>query len=96
MSQISSEIEKCFTTFVNDKKLKDTNERRVEFEKFKKIGIPNNKSENWKYSSLVNDINKFSDLKISKKKQKIDLKKIYLILTTTRFLLSMEFYMMLK
>ena len=75
MSEISTEIEKCFTTFVNDKKLKDTNERRVEFEKFKKIGIPNNKSENWKYSSLVNDINKFSDLKISKKKQKIDLKK---------------------
>ena len=37
MSQISSEIEKCFTTFVNDKKLKDTNERRVEFEKFKKL-----------------------------------------------------------
>ena len=79
MSQISSEIEKCFTTFVNDKNLKDTNERRVEFEKFKKIGIPNNKSENWKYSSLVNDINKFSDLKISKKKQKIDsLKEIFI------------------
>ena len=65
MSQISSEIEKCFTTFVNDKKLKDTNERRVEFEKFKKIGIPNNKSENWKYSSLVNDINKFSDYTVT-------------------------------
>ena len=95
MSQISSEIEKCLT-FVNDKKLKDTNERRVEFEKFKKIGIPNNKSENWKYSSLVNDINKFSDLKISKKKTKNRSKKNLLNFNHDKILLSMEFYMMLK
>ena len=78
MSQITSEIEKCFANLVNNNELKDVNERKEEFKKFKNIGIPNNKSENWKYSSLVNDINEFSDLKITNKRQKINFKKKFI------------------
>jgi len=87
MSQITSEIEKCFANLVNNNELKDVNERKEEFKKFKNIGIPNNKSENWKYSSLVNDINEFSDLKITNKRQKINFKKSLLDLNHDKIFL---------
>tara|TARA_B100000886_G_scaffold254559_1_gene180102 strand:+ start:17249 stop:18484 length:1236 start_codon:yes stop_codon:yes gene_type:complete len=75
MSQISSAIDKCFSGLITDSDVKNVNDRKEEFNKFKNTGIPSNKYENWKYSSLIKDINNFSDLTISKKKQNINLKK---------------------
>ena len=75
MDQISSEIDKCFSSLITDTDVKNVNDRKEEFNKFKNTGIPSNKYENWKYSSLIKDINNFSDLTISKKKQNVNLKK---------------------
>ena len=75
MDQISSAIDKCFSSLITDTDVKNVNDRKEEFNKFKNTGIPSNKYENWKYSSLIKDINNFSDLTISKKKQNINLKK---------------------
>ena len=75
MDQISSAIDKCFSSLITDTDVKNVNDRKEEFNKFKNTGIPSNKFENWKYSSLIKDINNFSDLTISKKKQNVNLKK---------------------
>ena len=75
MDQISSAIDKCFSSLITDTDVKNVNDRKEEFNKFKNTGIPSNKYENWKYSSLIKDINSFSDLTISKKKQNVNLKK---------------------
>ena len=75
MDQISSAIDKCFSSLITDTDVKNVNDRKEEFNKFKNIGIPSNKYENWKYSSLIKDINNFSDLTISKKKPNVNLKK---------------------
>ena len=75
MDQISSAIDKCFSSLITDTDVKNVNDRKEEFNKFKNTGIPSNKYENWKYSSLIKDINNFSDLTISKKKQNVNLKK---------------------
>ena len=75
MDQISSAIDKCFSSLITDTDVKNVNDRKEEFNKFKNTGIPSNKYENWKYSSLIKDINNFSDLTISKKKQNINFKK---------------------
>ena len=75
MDQISSAIDKCFSSLITDTDVKNVNDRKEEFNKFKNTGIPNNKFENWKYSSLIKDINNFSDLTISKKKPNVNLKK---------------------
>ena len=75
MNQISSAIDKCFSSLITDTDVKNVNDRKEEFNKFKNTGIPSNKYENWKYSSLIKDINNFSDLTISKKKQNVNLKK---------------------
>ena len=75
MDQISSAIDKCFSSLITDTDVKNVNDRKEEFNKFKNTGIPSNKYENWKYSLLIKDINNFSDLTISKKKQNINLKK---------------------
>ena len=85
MDQISSAIDKCFSSLITDTDVKNVNDRKEEFNKFKNTGIPSNKYENWKYSSLIKDINNFSDLTISKKKQNVNLKKIYSILITIKF-----------
>ena len=75
MDQISSAIDKCFSSLITDTDVKNVNDRKEEFDKFKNTGIPSNKYENWKYSLLIKDINNFSDLTISKKKQNVNLKK---------------------
>ena len=75
MDQISSAIDKCFSSLITDTDVKNVNDRKEEFNKFKNTGIPSNKYENWKYSSLIKDINNFSDLTISKKKPNVNLKK---------------------
>ena len=75
MDQISSAIDKCFSSLITDTDVKNVNDRKEEFNKFKNTGIPSNKYENWKYSLLIKDINNFSDLTISKKKQNVNLKK---------------------
>ena len=75
MDQISSAIDKCFSSLITDTDVKNVNDRKEEFNKFMNTGIPSNKYENWKYSSLIKDINNFSDLTISKKKQNVNLKK---------------------
>ena len=75
MDQISSAIDKCFSSLITDTDVKNVNDRKEEFNKFKNTGIPSNKFENWKYSSLIKDINNFSDLTISKKKPNVNLKK---------------------
>ncbi len=75
MNQISSAIDKCFSSLITDTDVKNVNDRKEEFNKFKNTGIPSNKHENWKYSSLIKDINNFSDLTISKKKPNVNLKK---------------------
>ena len=75
MNQISSAIDKCFSSLITDTDVKNVNDRKEEFDKFKNTGIPSNKYENWKYSSLIKDINNFSDLIISKKKPNVNLKK---------------------
>ena len=75
MDQISSAIDKCFSSLITDTDVKNVNDRKEEFNKFMNTGIPSNKYENWKYSSLIKDINNFSDLTISKKKPNVNLKK---------------------
>ena len=75
MDQISSAIDKCFSSLITDTDVKNVNDRKEEFNKFKNTGIPSNKYENWKYSSLIKDINNFSDLTISKKSKNVNLKK---------------------
>ena len=53
MNQISSAIDKCFSSLITDTDVKNVNDRKEEFDKFKNTGIPSNKYENWKYSFLI-------------------------------------------